>query len=181
MDTRHKIGFISQLSYGPNAKEQERDLLEFGVHPANIFRATQDSILDACKACRPGHNDLVVVSFERVMGKQWGAALALLDEKGANLYSVSEAREYNCDNGSEFAALKAVMDKGQTAKARANQTWERRGGAPEKLTARDLEKAEKMLARGDSQRQVAEHFGVASNYFTRKGITVASAKAKYDK
>lgn len=181
MAERYKMGFIAQLSYGPKRAEQREMLLDAGVSEIHIFEAPEYTPADAAKACRPDKPGRLVVAFEQVLGRAYGEVFAILDKRGADLYSIATDTVYPCTNGQTFGAFKAIMDRNQTRAARESQKYGRKPAPPVKLSDKQLSQGEQMLARDMTMREVTDHFGVAPNYFTRKGITKESAKAKYDK
>ena len=179
MNSRFKIGFIQVLNYGPSADQQEQMLVGAGVLKDNIFRSKPDTILDAINACRLGDKNILVVAFERILGKLTGEVFKQLDERGADLYCVASDTLYPGANGATFCEFLKQKQKGQTAKARSMR-GDRKGGAPVKVTATDLLRAEKLIHQGWSMREVTDELGVAPNYLYRKGITLESVTAKYD-
>lgn len=173
MENRFKIGFIKGMSYGPSLRQQESALLNAGVLKDNIFRAPDDTALDAVKACR--EDNVFVIAFERLLGVHTAAVFKWLDSRNADLYCTDSDTLYPGSNGKTFCKFLENKHKDQTLPARRAQ--KRRD---KKLTKEQLDEAERMIYQGKKMHEVAKHFKVAANYFPRKGITVTSVREKYD-
>ena len=155
-------------------------LIDYGVNPRNIFSHPKEKPTEAFKACRKG--DVLVVAVESVIGNRYyGSMFTILDDRGASLYSIASDTTYDCANGKTFGAFKAIMDKAQTAAARASQSKNSRAPVEDKLTASELLEVEKAILKDESIHSIARRFGVAPNYFSRKGITRDGVLKKYDR
>jgi hypothetical protein len=176
---RHKIGIVRAVRGLMSLEEQTAAVVAAGVDPHHVFRIGKDDLDHIIGAFRPG-DDILVLPFAGVLGKDWADVLAGVGTKGATVLDLKTGIEDEVTQGPTFLRYKLAASRVQSAPGRAAVAASgHKGGRPAKL-AGERKKQAKLAWESESgtNTDVAADFGVVEQTLYRMFGSRESAQAE---